>query len=152
MTPKITAAITAVGAYVPEDKLTNADLEKMVETTDEWIRTRTGIEERRILKGAGKATSDMVVPAVKHIFEKRGIGPGDIDCMIVATVTPDMVFPATANIPCDKLGIKNAFSFDLSAAMIVMGAYGHSPARERLFGGVTRSLLSQMTVPVLMEH
>ena len=74
MTPKITAAITAVGAYVPEDKLTNADLEKMVETTDEWIRTRTGIEERRILRGVGKATSDMVVPAVKHILEKRGIG------------------------------------------------------------------------------
>ena len=116
MTPKITAAITAVGAYVPEDKLTNADLEKMVETSDEWIRTRTGIEERRILRGAGKATSDMVVPAVKHILEKRGIGPHEIDCMIVATVTPDMIFPATANIACDKLGIKNAWSFDLSAA------------------------------------
>src|SRR4026207_2179948 len=75
MIKKLTAAITAVGGYVPEDKLTNFDLEKMVDTNDEWIRTRTGIKERRILKGAGKATSDMVVPAVKAICEKRGIHP-----------------------------------------------------------------------------
>lgn len=116
MSQKITAAITSVGGYVPEDKLTNFDLEKMVDTNDEWIRTRTGVEERRILKGAGKATSDMVVPAVRQICEKRGISPEEIDCLIVATVTPDMVFPATANIACDKLGAKNAFGFDVSAA------------------------------------
>lgn len=116
MRKKITAAITAVGGYVPEDKLTNFDLEKMVDTNDEWIRTRTGIEERRILKGEGKATSDMVVPAVREICEKRGISPMEIDCLIVATVTPDMVFPATANIACDKLGAKNAWGFDISAA------------------------------------
>lgn len=116
MANKITAAITAVGGFVPEDKLTNSDLEKMVDTTDEWIRTRTGIEERRILKGEGKATSDMVVPAVRNLCEKRGIDPMEIDCLIVATVTPDMVFPATANIACDKLGAKNAFGFDVSAA------------------------------------
>lgn len=116
MANKITAAITAVGGYVPEDKLTNFDLEKMVDTTDEWIRTRTGIEERRILKGEGKATSDMVVPAVKDILQKKGLDPLDIECLIVATVTPDMVFPATANIACDKLGAKNAFGFDVSAA------------------------------------
>ncbi|MFZ1263515.1 MAG: 3-oxoacyl-ACP synthase, partial [Chitinophagaceae bacterium] len=116
MNKKITAAITAVGGFVPEDKLTNADLEKMVDTNDEWIRTRTGISERRILKGEGLATSDMVVPAVKQLCEKRGISPDEIDCLIVGTVTPDMVFPATANIACDKLGIKNAFSFDVSAA------------------------------------
>ncbi|MBL7750315.1 MAG: ketoacyl-ACP synthase III [Chitinophagaceae bacterium] len=116
MSQKITAAITAVGGYVPEDKLTNFDLEKMVDTNDEWIRTRTGIEERRILKGEGKGTSDMVVPAVREICEKRGISPEEIDCLIVATVTPDMVFPATANIACDKLGAKNAFGFDVSAA------------------------------------
>lgn len=116
MSQKITAAITAVGGYVPEDKLTNFDLEKMVDTNDEWIRTRTGIEERRILKGEGKGTSDMVVPAVQEICEKRGISPEEIDCLIVATVTPDMVFPATANIVCDKLGAKNAFGFDVSAA------------------------------------
>ncbi len=116
MSQKITAAITSVGGYVPDDKLTNFDLEKMVDTNDEWIRTRTGVEERRILKGAGKGTSDMVVPAVRQICEKRGISPEEIDCLIVATVTPDMVFPATANIACDKLGAKNAFGFDVSAA------------------------------------
>lgn len=116
MTNKITAAITAVGGFVPDDILTNFDLEKMVDTNDEWIRTRTGISERRILKGQGKATSDMVVPAVRQLCEKRGISPEEIDCLIVGTVTPDMVFPATANIACDKLGAKNAFSFDVSAA------------------------------------
>jgi 3-oxoacyl-[acyl-carrier-protein] synthase-3 len=116
MNKKITAAITAVGGFVPEDKLTNADLEKMVDTNDEWIRTRTGIEERRILKGVGKATSDLVVPAVKQLCEKRGISPEEIDCLIVGTVTPDMVFPATANIACDKLGAINAWSFDVGAA------------------------------------
>ena len=116
MNRKITAAITAVGGYVPPDKLTNADLEKMVDTNDEWIRTRTGISERRILKGDGLATSDMVVPAVKDLLGKRGIAAEEIDCMIVATVTPDMTFPATANIACDKLGAKNAWSFDLEAA------------------------------------
>ena len=116
MSKKITAAITAVGGYVPEDRLTNFDLEKMVDTNDEWIRTRTGIEERRILKGEGKATSDMVVPAVKQLCEKRGISPEEIDCLIVGTVTPDLVFPSTANIACDKLGAKNAWGFDLSAA------------------------------------
>lgn len=116
MSQKITAAITSVGGYVPEDKLTNFDLEKMVDTNDEWIRTRTGVEERRILKGPGKATSDMVVPAVKELCEKRGISPTEIDCLIVATVTPDMIFPATANVACAKLGAVNAFGFDVSAA------------------------------------
>jgi 3-oxoacyl-[acyl-carrier-protein] synthase-3 len=113
---KITASISAVGGFVPEDRLTNADLEKMVSTNDEWIRTRTGIEERRILKGNGMATSDLVVPAVKQLCEKRGIKPEEIECLIVGTVTPDMVFPATANIACYKLGAKNAWSFDVSAA------------------------------------
>jgi 3-oxoacyl-[acyl-carrier-protein] synthase-3 len=116
MRTKITAAITAIGTHVPEDRLTNADLEKMVDTNDEWIRTRTGITERRILKGEGKGTSDMVVPAVRQLCEKRGIRPNDIECLIVATVTPDMMFPSTANIACDKLGIKNAWSFDILAA------------------------------------
>jgi len=116
MNKKTTAAITAVGGFVPEDKLTNFDLEKMVDTNDEWIRTRTGISERRILRGEGKATSDMVVPAVQQLLEKRGINAEEIDCLIVATVTPDMVFPATANIACDKLGAKNAWGFDVSAA------------------------------------
>ncbi|HMR90906.1 MAG TPA: beta-ketoacyl-ACP synthase III [Chitinophagaceae bacterium] len=116
MPQKINAVITAVGGYVPEDKLTNFDLEKMVDTNDEWIRTRTGIEERRILKGEGRGTSEMIVPAVKELCAKRGIDPLEIDCLIVATVTPDMVFPATANIVCDKIGAKNAWGFDVSAA------------------------------------
>jgi 3-oxoacyl-[acyl-carrier-protein] synthase-3 len=113
---KITAAITAVGGYVPEDKITNADLEKMVDTNDEWIRSRTGIEERRILRGDGKATSDLAVPAILQICEKRGIQPDEIDAIICATVTPDMVFPATANLIAHKIGAKNAFGFDLAAA------------------------------------
>ena len=116
MSNKMTASITAIGGYVPEDKLTNFDLEKMVDTNDEWIRTRTGVSERRILKGEGKATSDMGAPAVLELCKKRGIDPLEIDCLICCTVTPDMVFPATANIIGDKIGAKNAFGFDLQAA------------------------------------
>jgi 3-oxoacyl-[acyl-carrier-protein] synthase-3 len=116
MSQKITAAITAIGGYVPEEKLTNADLEKMVDTNEEWIRTRTGIEERRILTIPGKATSDLCVPAVLELCAKRGIEPGEIDGLIVGTVTPDTFFPSTANIVCDKIGLKNAWSFDLAAA------------------------------------
>ncbi|HSC53518.1 MAG TPA: beta-ketoacyl-ACP synthase III [Phnomibacter sp.] len=116
MTQKITAAITAVAGFVPEDKLTNFDLEKIVDTTDEWIRSRTGIEERRILKGEGKGTSDLGTPAVLKILEKKGLDPKEIECIICATVTPDMVFPATANIIADKVGATNAWSFDISAA------------------------------------
>ncbi|MFN5134420.1 MAG: beta-ketoacyl-ACP synthase III [Chitinophagaceae bacterium] len=116
MSNKITAAITAVAGWVPEGRLTNFDLEKMVDTNDEWIRTRTGISERRILKGEGLATSDMAAPAVLELCKKRGITPADIECVIVATVTPDMVFPSTANILCDKIGATNAWGFDLAAA------------------------------------
>ena len=113
---KIHAGITAVGGYVPEYRLTNAELEKMVDTNDEWIRTRTGISERRILKEEGKGSSDLAVPAVLELCKKRGISPAEIECMICATVTPDMVFPATANIICDKIGATNSFSFDIMAA------------------------------------
>ncbi len=116
MYQKINAAITAVGGYVPETKLTNFDLEKMVDTNDEWIRTRTGVEERRILKGEGLGASDMAVPVIRQICEKRGISPEEIDCIICATVTPDMLFPATANIIAAKSGAKNAWGFDLEAA------------------------------------
>lgn len=116
MIKKTTAAITAVGGYVPEYRLTNQVLETMVETNDEWIRSRTGIEERRILKGEGKGTSDLAAPAVLELCRKRGIDPLEIDLLICCTVTPDMTFPATANIVCDKIGAKNAFSFDLGAA------------------------------------
>ncbi len=113
---KITAAITAVGGYVPETKLTNFDLEKMVETNDEWIRSRTGIAERRILKEPGKGSSDLAVPAIEEILRKKNLDPKEIDCIICATVTPDMVFPATANIIADKVGATNAWGYDLSAA------------------------------------
>ena len=110
------AVITAIGGYVPEYRLTNKELETMVDTNDEWIKTRTGIEERRILKGEGLGSSDMGVEAVKELCKKRGLDVSEIDCLICATVTPDMLFPATANIICDKAGIKNAFSFDIMAA------------------------------------
>lgn len=113
---KLTAAITAVGGYVPEYRLTNKELEKMVETNDEWIRTRTGISERRILKGAGKGSSDLALPAIQEIIKKKNLDPLEIDCIIVGTVTPDMVFPATANIIAAKIGAANAWGFDVSAA------------------------------------
>ncbi len=116
MSQKLKAAITSVGGYVPETKLTNFDLEKMVDTNDEWIKSRTGISERRILKEPGKASSDMAVKAIEEILQKKQLDPLDIDCIICATVTPDMVFPATANIIGDKIGAKNAFGFDLGAA------------------------------------
>ncbi len=113
---KFRPAVTAVNGYVPEDKLTNSDLEKIVDTNDEWIRSRTGIEERRILKTPGKAASDLGAEAVKGLLKKRGIGPEEVDLLICATATPDHLFPATANIISDKCGIKNAWSFDLMAA------------------------------------
>jgi 3-oxoacyl-[acyl-carrier-protein] synthase-3 len=116
MSSAIKAAITCVGGYVPETKLTNFDLEKMVDTNDEWIRSRTGISERRILREPGKASSDMAVKAIEEILRKKNLDPLEIDCIICATVTPDMIFPATANIIGDKLGAKNAFGFDLGAA------------------------------------
>ena len=116
MSQKLKAAITSVGGYVPETKLTNFDLEKMVDTNDEWIKSRTGISERRILREPGKASSDMAARAIEEILRKKQLDPLEIDCIICATVTPDMVFPATANIIGDKIGAKNAFGFDLGAA------------------------------------
>ncbi len=113
---KIHAAITAVLGYTPDYILTNKELENMVETTDEWIVSRTGIKERHIQKGVGVGTSDMAVEAVNLLLKKRGITPDEVDFLICATVTPDMIFPATANIICDKAGIKNAFSYDINAA------------------------------------
>jgi len=113
---KITAAITAVAGYVPDYVLSNAELEKLVPTTSEWIETRTGIKERRILKGEGLGTSDMCVKAVEDLLKKRGITALDIDLLIIGTVTPDYVFPSTANVVCDKIGATNAWGFDLNAA------------------------------------
>jgi 3-oxoacyl-[acyl-carrier-protein] synthase-3 len=112
----IRAAITGIHGYAPDYILTNQELETMVDTTDEWITTRTGIKERHILKGEGLGTSDMGTEAVKGLLEKTNTSPDEVDLLICATVTPDMQFPATANIISDKLGIKNAFSFDMNAA------------------------------------
>jgi len=113
---KIRAAITGIHAWVPEYRLTNFELSKMVDTSDEWIMQRVGIKERRILKGEGLGSSDLGEQAVKGLLEKTNTLPDEIDLLICATVTPDMAFPATANIISDKTGIKNAFSFDLNAA------------------------------------
>ncbi|TDS15935.1 beta-ketoacyl-ACP synthase III [Sphingobacterium paludis] len=113
---KIHAAITAVNGYVPDYILSNKELEKMVDTNDEWIVSRTGIKERRILKGEGKATSDLAVPAVEGLLKKRGITANDIELIIFCTSTPDMLFPATANILAEKIGAKKAWGYDLQAA------------------------------------
>lgn len=113
---KIKAAITGVGGYVPDYILTNQELEKMVDTNDEWITTRTGIKERRILKGKDQGTSVLGIHAVNNLLEKTGVDPLEIDLLIFATTTPDMVFPATANLVTDVCGLKNAFSYDISAA------------------------------------
>lgn len=113
---KVQAAITGVYGYTPDDLLTNADLEKMVDTNDEWIKSRTGIEQRHILKDPKKASSDMGAEAVKGLLAKTGVHADEIDMVICATATPDHLFPATANIISDKVGIKNAWSFDIMAA------------------------------------
>jgi 3-oxoacyl-[acyl-carrier-protein] synthase-3 len=113
---KITAAITAINGYVPPTVLSNKDLEKLVDTNDEWIMTRTGIKERRILNEPGLATSDMAVEAVNGLLKKRGIGAEEIDLIIFATITSDMIFPSAACVLADKIGAKNAFGYDLAAA------------------------------------
>lgn len=112
---KLRAVITAVGGYAPDYILDNHELSRMVDTSDEWIMSRVGIKERHILKGEGKGPSDMAVKAVEQIFEKTGTTPEEIDLIVFATTTPDHVFPATANILADKLGIRNAHGFDLNA-------------------------------------
>lgn len=112
---KITAAITGIEGYVPDQVMTNKDLEKIIDTTDEWITTRTGIKERHILED-GKGTSEMGVEAVNKLLKKKNIDPSEVDLLICATVTPDYPFPATANVISDKVGIKNAWSFDINAA------------------------------------
>jgi 3-oxoacyl-[acyl-carrier-protein] synthase-3 len=113
---KLQAAITAVHGYAPDYVLTNQELEALVDTNDEWITSRTGIKERRILKGEGTATSDLAVPAVEGLLKKRGIGAEEIDLIIFCTTTPDMIFPATANILAAKIGAVNAWGYDLQAA------------------------------------
>lgn len=116
MANKVTAAITGVGAYLPDYILDNLELSKMVDTSDEWIMSRIGIKTRHILKGEGLGTSYMGERAVRNLLEKTGTDPMDIDMVICATVTPDMFFPSTANLICHKAGMKKAFGYDLSAA------------------------------------
>lgn len=113
---KIHAAITAVNGYVPDYVLTNAELETMVDTSDDWITSRTGIKERRILKGEGLGTSDLAVHAVNGLLKKRGIDAKEIELIIFCTTTPDFTFPATANVLADKIGATNAWGYDLQAA------------------------------------
>ncbi len=114
--PKIQAAITGVHGYVPEDVITNKDLEKMVDTNDEWITSRTGIKTRHILKGEDQGTSVMAVKAAEGLLKKTGTKAEDIDLVLCATTTPDLVFPATANIISNKIGAVNAFGYDIQAA------------------------------------
>ena len=113
---KITAAITGINGYVPDYILTNKELEKIVDTNDEWITTRTGIKERRILKGEGKGTSVLGIEAVNGLLKKTKIDAKEVDLIICATATPDMIFPSTACIIADKIGASNAFAYDLMAA------------------------------------
>lgn len=112
---KLKAAITGIGAYIPEYILTNDELSTMMDTSDEWIMTRIGIKERHILKEEGEGTSYMAERAVKQLLEKTNTKPEEVDLLICGTVTPDHVFPATANIIADKVGIKNGFGFDINA-------------------------------------
>ena len=113
---KVTAAITGINGYVPEYILTNDELATMVDTNDEWIVSRTGIKERRILKGSGKGVSIMAIEAVRGLLNKTNTNPEEIDGIICATITPDLTFPATANLIAEKIGAKHAFGFDLAAA------------------------------------
>lgn len=137
---KITAAITAVGKYVPEDILTNKMLEKMVDTNDEWITSRTGIKERRILKGEGKGTSFMAIKAAQELIEKKNLDPKEIELVIVATATPDMQAAATAAFVASEIGATNAFGFDLEAACSSF-LFGMSVAARYIESGKYKNVL-----------
>ncbi len=137
---KITAAITAIGGYVPEYVLTNQILETLVETNDEWITTRTGIKERRILKEDGKGTSYLAIKAAQNLIDKSGIDPKEIDLVIVATATPDMKAAATAAFTATHIGATNAFSFDLEAACSSF-LYGMSVASAYIVSGKYKKVL-----------
>jgi len=137
---KIHAAITAVNGYVPDYILTNKEMESLVDTTDEWITSRTGIKERRILKGEGLGTSDMAVHAVNGLLKKRGISADELELIIFCTTTPDLPFPASANILADKIGAKNAWGFDLQAACSGF-IYGISAASQFIESGKHKKIL-----------
>ena len=137
---KITAAITAVGKYVPDYILTNKELETMVETNDEWITTRTGIKERRILKGEGLGTSFMAIKAAQDLLEKGNIDPKEIDMVIVATATPDLLVASTAVYTASEIGAVNAFAYDLQAACSSF-LYGMSTASSYIESGRYKKVL-----------
>ncbi len=137
---KISAAITAVGAYVPEYVLTNQILETMVDTNDEWITSRTGIKERRILKDEGKGTSYLAIKAAQDLIDKRGIDPKDIELIIVATATPDMKAASTAAYTASNIGAINAFSFDMDAACSSF-LFGMSVAASYIESGRYKNVL-----------
>ncbi|WP_430411050.1 beta-ketoacyl-ACP synthase III [Kordia sp.] len=137
---KITAAITAVGAYVPEYVLTNKILETMVDTNDEWITTRTGIKERRILKKEGEGTSYLAIKAAEDLLAKKNLDPKEIDLVIVATATPDMPVASTAVYTASKIGATNAFAFDLQAACSSF-LYGMSTAASYIQSGRYKKVL-----------
>lgn len=134
------AKISAVGHFLPEFKMTNFDLEKLVDTNDEWIRTRTGISERRILKDPEKATSYMATLAAKEALDSAGVSPEEVDLIIVATVTPDYIFPATACLVQEKLGAINAFAFDISAACSGF-IYALTTGASYIQGGMAKKVL-----------
>ena len=136
----IKAAITAVGAYVPEEKLTNAELEKMVDTNDDWIVVRTGIKERRILKDSSKGTSFMAIKAAEDLLKIRNIDPGEIDAVILASITPDMNVAATAAYVASEIGATNAFGYDLQAACSGF-LYGMSNSSNMIASGRYQKVL-----------
>ena len=137
---KIHAAITAIGCYLPETKLTNTDLETMVDTNDEWITSRTGIKERRILKEPGEGASYMAIKAAEDLLRKSGTDPKDIDCIILSTATPDMPVASTGVYVATKIGATNAFSFDLQAACSSF-LYGMSVASAYIESGRYKKVL-----------
>ena len=137
---KLRATITGIGAYVPDYILTNEELSKMVDTSDEWIMTRIGIKERHIIKEEGEGSSFVGAKAVKQLLEKTNTSPDEIDLLICATVTPDHQFPATANIISDKVGIKNAFSFDLNAGCSGF-LYALNTASKFIEGGAHKKVI-----------
>lgn len=137
---KVRAAITAVGGYVPDYVLTNKELETMVDTTDEWITSRTGIKERRILKGENQGVSVMAIQAVKRMLEKSKTDPKEIDLIIFATITADMTFPASANIVATAVGATNAFSYDLGAACSGF-VYGLSTGAAFIASGMYKKVI-----------
>ena len=136
----ITAAITAVGAYVPDFILSNQVLETMIDTSDEWITTRTGIKERRILKEKGKGTSFMAIKAAKNLIQKSGINPLEIDMVIMATTTPDMPVASTGVFVASQIGAVNAFAYDLQAACSSF-LYGMSTASAYIESGRYKKIL-----------